>query len=140
MKTYQSGIVLAILAGIAVLFLIVVLIFTAAVAVSPGRSPDLTLLAAGSIFGLIFVGISCFFLPFVHTITIQNRTAVEFRSVLKRTVLSPKEIKSIEPLFAGRFVLLTHAGGTLRLDRFTSNFTDFLSQMKALNPSIAIKV
>jgi len=70
---------------------------------------------------------------------IHDDKSVEFRSLVKRTVVYAHEIKSIKVGLDTRFVKVKHEGGTLRLANHIDGFYDFVWTLKSFNPSIEVK-
>lgn len=71
-------------------------------------------------------------------IRIRNDNSVEFRGVLKRTVLFPRDIESIKA-WGGGMVKIRHGGGSLRLFSQMDGFHDFILTVRSLNPDIETK-
>ena len=75
-------------------------------------------------------------IPFEITIRADN--LIEFRSVLKRTTVSPHEIESIK-VWGGGMIKIKRKGGALRMLGQMDGFHDFISTVKSLHPSIELK-
>ena len=89
---------------------------------------------------LLCVGLWYFFvlrIPF--EITVRDDKSVEFRSLIKRTVVYAHEIRSIKVGLDTRFVKVKHEGGSLRLANHIDGFYDFIWTLKSFNPSIEVK-
>ncbi len=73
-------------------------------------------------------------------IKIHDDNTVEFRSVLRRTTVSPGEIISVKAKpYALGFLDLRHSKGTVHLISQIGGFHDFISTLKSLNPSVEVK-
>ena len=72
-------------------------------------------------------------------LTVRDDKSVEFRSVIKRTVVYALDIKSIKAGLDTRWVKIKHAGGTLRLANHIDGFYDFIWTLKSINPSIEVR-
>jgi len=79
-------------------------------------------------------------LRFPYQITIHDDTRIEFRSIFRRTTVSPLSIKSVR---AKRYVLgyvdVAHQKGTVHLLNQIDGFHEFLATLKSLNPSVTIQ-
>jgi hypothetical protein len=62
---------------------------------------------------------------------------IEFRSLLKKTIVTPRDIKSIKSF--GGMVKIKHAQGSLMLYTYMNGFHEFISTVKSLNPAIDFK-
>jgi membrane protein implicated in regulation of membrane protease activity len=72
-------------------------------------------------------------------IKMRDDGLIEFRSVLRRTTISPMEIKSVRAkLYALGFVDVVHRTGTVHLLSQMDGFHDFISTVKSLNPELRI--
>ncbi len=71
---------------------------------------------------------------------IHEDNSVEFRSLLKRTVVSPHEIRSIKarPLTLG-FINVKHERGTISLVNHIDGFYDLVWTLKSVSPSIEVR-
>ena len=79
-----------------------------------------------------------YYLTVPFEITIRDTSLIEFRSVLKRTIVSAKEIESIRAWGAG-MLRIKYKGGKLRLFYQMDGLHDFISTVKSLNPAIDLK-
>jgi len=89
---------------------------------------------------LVCVGLWYFFvlrIPF--ELTVRDDKSVEFRSLIKRTVVCAHEIRSIKVGLDTRFAKVKHEGGSLRLANHIDGFYDFIWTLKSFNPSIEVK-
>jgi hypothetical protein len=73
-------------------------------------------------------------MPFEITVTDDQ---IEFRSILKKTTVSPKDIKSIKSF--GGVAKIKHVQGSLTLYTYMNGFHEFISTVKSLNPGIQLK-
>ena|GEM_PF-467510 len=72
-------------------------------------------------------------------IRILDDTSVQFRSLLRKTTVSPADIKSVRAKrYALGLVDVLHGGGTVHLLNQMDGFHDFVSTIKSLNPAIKI--
>ena len=73
-------------------------------------------------------------------IKIHDDTMIEFRSILRRTIISPVEIKSVRAKrYALGFVDVVHQKGRVHLLSQMDGFHDFISTIKSLNPAVKIE-
>jgi len=73
-------------------------------------------------------------------IRIHDDNMVEFRSVLRTTIISPSEIKSVRAKpYALGFVDVAHQKGQVHLLTQMDGFHDFISTIKLLNPAVKIE-
>jgi len=73
-------------------------------------------------------------------IKILDNTIIEFRSLLRRTTVSPTDIKSVRAKrYALGLVDVLHEGGTVHLLSQMDGFHDFISTIKSINPAAKIK-
>lgn len=75
-----------------------------------------------------------------NEIKINLDNSLEFRSYLKKTVVSPEDIISIKaaPLSTG-YVNLKHNAGTIRLFSHMTGFYELVGTIKSQNPGVEIK-
>jgi hypothetical protein len=86
----------------------------------------------------LFVAYMWLRIPF--EIEIHDDNMVEFRSVFRRTISSPLEIKSIRAKpYALGFVDVVHQKGRVHLLSQMDGFHDFISTIKLLNPAVKIE-
>lgn len=79
-------------------------------------------------------------LRFSFEIKVRDDSVIEFRSVFRRTTISPMEVKSVRAKpYALGFVDVVHAGGTVHLLNQMDGFHDFVSTLKSLNPAVKIQ-
>lgn len=80
------------------------------------------------------------YLKMPFEIKIQDDSSIEFRSLIKRIVVMPYEIKSIKSssLTLG-YITIEHAKGKISLINKIDGFYDFISTLKSLNPNIEVK-
>jgi len=72
-------------------------------------------------------------------IKVRDDALIEFRSVLRRTTISPIEIKSVRAKpYALGFVDVVHRTGTIHLLSQMDGFHDFILTIKSLNPDVKI--
>jgi len=93
---------------------------------------------------VILVGFALFnaymWLRFPFEIKVRDDSIIEFRSVFRRTTISPMEVKSVRAKrYALGFVDVVHQGGTVHLLNQMDGFHDFISTLKSLNPSVKIQ-
>ena len=93
---------------------------------------------------VILLGFALFnaymWLSFPFEIKVRDDSFIEFRSVFRRTTISPMEVKSVRAKpYALGFVDVVHQGGTVHLLNQMDGFHDFLSTLKSLNPSVKIQ-
>jgi hypothetical protein len=88
--------------------------------------------------GALFVAYMWLRIPF--EIKTHDDTSIEFRSVFRRTIISPIEIKSVcaKPYALG-FVDVVHQNGRVHLLSQMDGFHDFITTLKSLNPAVKIK-
>lgn len=88
--------------------------------------------------GALFVAYMWLRIPF--EIKIHDDNMIEFRSVLRRTTVSPHEIKSVRAKrYALGFIDVVHQGGTVHLLSQMDGFHEFISTLKSLNPAVQIQ-
>lgn len=86
----------------------------------------------------LFVAYMWLRIPF--EIKIHDDNMVEFRSIFRRTIISPLEIKSIRAKpYALGFVDVLHQKGRVHLLSQMDGFHDFISTIKLLNPAVKIE-
>ena len=93
---------------------------------------------------VILLGFALFnaymWLRFPFEIKLRDDSIIEFRSVFRRTTISPMEVKSVRAKpYALGFVDVVHQGGTVHLLNQMDGFHDFISTLKSLNPSVKIQ-
>lgn len=88
--------------------------------------------------GALFVAYMWLRIPF--EIKIHDDNMIEFRSVLRRTTVSPHEIKSVRAKrYAVGFVDIVHQKGRVHLLNQMDGFHDFIFTIESLNPAIKIE-
>jgi len=86
----------------------------------------------------LFVAYMWLRIPF--EIKIHDDTMIEFRSVLRRTIISPAEIKSVRAKrYTLGFIDVVHRGGTVHLHTQMDGFHEFISTLKSVNPAVQIQ-
>jgi hypothetical protein len=86
----------------------------------------------------LFVAYMWLRIPF--EIKIHDDTMVEFRSVLRRTMISPVEIKSVRAKrYSVGFVDVVHQKGKVHLLSQMDGFHDFITTIKSLNPAVKVE-
>ena len=93
---------------------------------------------------VILLGFALFnaymWLRFPFEIKVRDDSFIEFRSVFRRTTISPMEVKSVRAKpYALGIVDVVHQGGTVHLLNQMDGFHDFISTLKSLNPSVKIQ-
>jgi hypothetical protein len=93
---------------------------------------------------VILLGFALFnaymWLRFPFEIQVRDDSIIEFRSVFRRTTISPMEVKSVRAKpYALGFIDVVHQGGTVHLLNQMDGFHDFISTLKSLNPSVRIQ-
>ena len=93
---------------------------------------------------VILLGFALFnaymWLSFPFEIKVRDDSFIEFRSVFRRTTMSPMEVKSVRAKpYALGFVDVVLQGGTVHLLNQMDGFHDFISTLKSLNPSVKIQ-
>jgi hypothetical protein len=93
---------------------------------------------------VIFLGFALFnaymWLRFPFEIKIRDDSVIEFRSVFRRTTVSPLDVKSVRAKrYALGFVDVVHQGGTVHLLNQMDGFHDFISTIRSLNPAVKIE-
>lgn len=84
--------------------------------------------------------ISYMWLRFPFEIKVCDDSTIEFRSVFRRTSVSPMAVKSVRAKpYALGFVDIAHQGGTVHLLNQMDGFHDFISTLKSMNPSVRIQ-
>jgi hypothetical protein len=72
-------------------------------------------------------------------ITVRDDSVIEFRSVLRRVVISPIEIKSVRAKpYALGFIDVVHSGGTVHLLSQMDGFHEFIATLKLSNPAVRV--
>jgi hypothetical protein len=118
-------------------------IFGIALAISGAFGPDRDV-AWTVIFGFVIVlGIGLFisysWLSFPYEIR-ANEGVIEFRSVVRKSVVPVAEIKSVRAKpYALGFVDVRHGRGTVHLISQMDGFHDFVFTIKSLNPAAKIE-
>ncbi|NKE70569.1 hypothetical protein [Candidatus Manganitrophus noduliformans] len=80
------------------------------------------------------------YLKIPYEIKIYDHNSIEFRSFLKRTVISPHEIKSIKGVYLSYgFIRLRYSRGAIQLINKMDGFYDFISTIKSINPTVECK-
>ena len=73
-------------------------------------------------------------------ITVRDDSNIEFRSLFRRTVVSPREIKSVRAKrYSIGLVDVAHERGTVHLLNQMDGFHDFIATLKSNNPAVEIK-
>ena len=91
----------------------------------------------------IFLAVALFtaymWLRIPFEIKMRDDPLIEFRSVLRRTTISPVEIMSVRAKpYALGFVDVVHRTGTVHPLSQMDGFHDFISTIKSLNPEVKI--
>jgi len=80
------------------------------------------------------------FLRIPYEIQIRDDRIIEFRSVLRRTAITPEGILSIRAKRSQMgFADVRTSAGRIRLITQMDGFHEFLSRLKSLNPAVEIK-
>ena len=88
--------------------------------------------------GALFVAYMWLRIPF--EIEIHDDNMIEFRSVFRRTIIAPLEIKSVRARpYALGFVDVVHQKGRVHLLSQMDGFHDFIATIKLLNPTVKIE-
>jgi hypothetical protein len=86
----------------------------------------------------LFVAYMWLRIPF--EIKIHDDNMIEFRSLLRKTIISPVEIKSVRAKrYTLGFIDVVHQGGTVHLLSQMDGFHEFISTLKSLNPAVQIQ-
>lgn len=81
-----------------------------------------------------------YWLRFPYEITLNGDNSIEFRSLLRRTVVLPLDIRSIcAKSYSLGFVDIAHAQGTIHLLNQIDGFHDLVYSIKSLNPDVIVK-
>jgi len=73
-------------------------------------------------------------------IKVRDDSIIEFRSVFRRTAISPLEIRSVRAKpYALGFIDIVHTGGTVHLLNQMDGFHEFIATLKSLNPAVQIQ-
>jgi hypothetical protein len=93
---------------------------------------------------LIVLGFALFnsymWLRFPFEIKVCDDSTIEFRSIFRRTSVSPMTVKSVRAKsYALGFVDVAHQGGTVHLLNQMDGFHDFIATLKSMNPSVKIQ-
>jgi hypothetical protein len=73
-------------------------------------------------------------------IKVRDDGMIEFRSVFRRTIISPVEIESVRAKpYALGFIEVVHQNGRVHLLSQMDGFHDFITTLKSLNPAVKIK-
>lgn len=87
---------------------------------------------------LAWVWYVCLLIP--YEISLKDGDSLVFRSVLKSTVVVPKDIISIKAAGLGAgFLHLKHIRGTIRLISQMTGLYELIYTVKSLNPAIEVK-
>ena len=123
--------ILIFMAGIGVV--VAVQGFTAAGA--PPELKGISLLWLGIVLWIWYV-----YLKIPFEITLRDDNLLQFKSVIKTTVVAPGDIVSIKgtPLSLG-FINVRHPGGTIRLLCQITGLYELIHTVKSLNPAMEIK-
>jgi len=80
------------------------------------------------------------YLKIPFEITLRDDNLLEFKSVIKTTVVAPWDLVSIKgaPLSLG-FINVKHRGGTIRLICQMTGLYELIYTVKSLNPEVEIK-
>ena len=76
---------------------------------------------------------------FSFEIRVSDDNRIEFRGFLKKTVVSPQNIKFLISLYTRGLLLLKHSKGSIFLLSNMDNFHEFVLFLKNSNPNIKIK-
>jgi len=103
-----------------------------------GAPPDLkgiSLLWLGIVLWICYV-----YLRIPFEITLRDDNLLEFKSVIKTTLVAPGDLVSIKdaPLSLG-FINVKHTGGTIRLLCQITGLYELIYTLKTLNPAVEIK-
>jgi len=96
------------------------------------------------LFGIFWLAILCWLwyviLSIPHRITVHADDQIEFVSILRRKQFLPLEIKSIKPEASqfGFLAVKTNRGKVRLLNQF-DGFHEFLTNLKAKNPSVELR-
>ncbi len=86
---------------------------------------------------LAWIWYACLGVP--YAITIRDDGSLEFISPLRRTVIPPQAVVAIKATrFGLGFVDFKYRGGSLRLISRMPEFPEFITAVRALNPSVVI--
>jgi len=81
-----------------------------------------------------------YWLRFPFEIKLKDDNSVEFRTIFRRTIASPSDIRSIRAkLFGLGFVDIVHSQGTVHLLNQIDGFHELVSSIKSINPAVEIK-
>lgn len=135
MKTYKPGKMYIIMGFGAAAYMAAlgILIFTLSFR-DTAESPPWWL----AIFFFLGVCIALYFplkMPYVIQVTHDN--AIEFKSLIKRIIVSPHDIVLIKA--ANGQVTIRHLNGKIRVAQEMNGFCDFVCTLKSINPSIELK-
>jgi hypothetical protein len=87
---------------------------------------------------LVLNGYWVFSIP--HSILVTETGAIEFRSLLRRWLVTPMEIESIKPQATHvGFLTVRTVHGKIRLLNQFDDFHEFLSNLKQMNPSVEFR-
>jgi len=124
--------------GLLTLFAVMGLLMLTGVFHSPhGNGPP-------RLIGLIWICIVIWYwylvLTIPHTITVSESGLVEFKSFFRKQLTAMREINSIKP-YGGQFGFLQikTSTGKIRIVNQFDGFHDFVSQLKAVNPSVELR-
>ncbi len=94
----------------------------------------------GIVWLVVLVWVWYAFLRIPFEIRVLDDNNIEFKSLLKRTTISPMEIKSLKAWSISiGFLRLKHSKGTIHLLNQIDDFHEFVSFIKASNPNIEIR-
>jgi hypothetical protein len=102
---------------------------------SPPGLKGLPLIWLGILFWIWY-----FYLKIPFEIRFRDDNLLEFKSVIRTTVVAPRDIISIKgvPLSQG-FIKVRHAGGTIRLLCQITGLYELIYTVKTLNPEVEIQ-
>jgi len=128
---FLLGAILIFMAGIGV----VVGVQGFAAAGAPPELKGISLLWLGIVLWIWYV-----YLKIPFEIRFRDDNLLEFKSVIKTTVVAPGDIVSIKgaPLSLG-FINVRHTGGTIRLICQITGLYELIYTVKTLNPAVEIK-
>jgi hypothetical protein len=93
---------------------------------------------------LIWLCFGCFlsymWLRVPFEIRVRDDSTIEFRSMFRTTVVSPREIKSVRAKrYSVGLVDVAHQRGAVHLLNQMDGFHDFIATIKSINPAVEIK-
>ncbi len=92
------------------------------------------------LWAVIIICVCYQYLKIPFEIRVLDGSNIEFRSFIRSTIISTKEIKSIKPWHnAVGLLIVKHSKGKIRLLNQFDNFHEFISFVKASNSNIEIR-